>query len=152
MNIENLKDVADQIILKGRMILQNDGYLEAMIFAVSNDGSVTPVSFSTDSDKDKDDAADLMREMARVSSAIITLMDTYVLEVSEEEKAKIAGSIADHPQKMEAICCAIYKPKQVVMKKILYVKKDKEYGFFDTGWDEMKDMAGSRFSNPFDSC
>lgn len=146
MTKERLKEIADGAATKALNMLQADGELAPVVLAVGGDGRLTPTVIGAD--MTPEETADLMRELAGVSEAVIYITDTWTIDVKEGEK--IPEDVSKHPTAVEAVVCVAHMKGYSALRRRVYTRDGGVAVRLDMGWEENPPISPEcRYNNPY---
>jgi len=146
MFTDEVKTLADSFLVKASQLLEQDKVLYPVMFSITKGGTVTPISFRTNSTEEKNDASDLMKELAKSSDALVIIMDSYIMETKSIDD--VPDSVKDYPGRAEALVCTVHTKGLTFVKSLVYATENGKYAFVTMDWKDMN-THGSRFENPY---
>jgi hypothetical protein len=146
MELDRVKELADDILKTGQALLLRDGNLYTVLFSIDENERITPVSVSLEDQNNAELISDLMKDLALTSEAIIVLMDTHFKWFEKGEEAHI---IKGDPEVNTAISVIAHaKNGQSSTRQLIYVRDGEDISFANDFWQDGS-LKGTLGKSPF---
>ena len=147
MNMNELKEFAE-IYLKAALDELKDEKEYGPIIVSINENEFKVTFIPWENDEDKKNMPVFFLDKARECEAIIIIMETYILDMGENNDERPAN-IIDHPNTISALIGIVFTQGAKSMR-IIYSKEKDYIETNDRGWnDQLPDCPG--FENPYDN-
>lgn len=159
MEIQTVKDVAENCITMAQTLLVKDKVLTPVAISVRKDGSSFVTILPISKEEDKCNLPDILWQLSLTCDGLIVIIDSYVKSVEVPTPGttlsapETKGSLKNDPGSSEAIFCLAYVKGHTSVRPVVYKRSSPEATpiFFDQGWidtDEGADLA-CNMANPF---
>lgn len=146
MNIEKLKDIANEYLYRAQAlkVLEND--LIPLIIIIDENDDIKTCTVQLETDEDEKGLLELIAELSKTAQAIILVIDSYIIDLPEgTEKPE---HIKDHPDARNVLLCYVYTKEQTLIHRLTYIYDYERYTFSDLNWDDIIENYGN-YKNPY---